>query len=883
MSDGLHIQLVNDTASKNKFDASFGSLTLARAGNFKIKVKEYENEFNKNQKQFDDSLRFAETKWRERAEAGWTKEKLEENWYANERERNGSKETSQNSLESKFADVNWAWTVAPKKLQPTDLSHNESIPKGIKGNGERSIRFPKILEGGGLAYLEAFMPETGAKGNKPFGIFVRATGSPRIVRVEWTDFNYNLLKGKKVAFNSEVLLHIYTEALYGQELEIKLFDDDIFRDDELNISTASAFQREVNIHKVHPNELGKLGVSDALIKVEQDEKNEQIQREQYLQKITIEVKVDYNWMKIAGENLKIYPTVKSLKTGLFFENFSREYLEVSMNGTLYDFLAKDVSNMPVVQSEIETNIAAYHPCQYTALDYINEKGETTNIFTQEEGVNKIENLEIGIIAGSEPKKFTIKTDDKTDTTECRFDGQPNDHENNIFTYNTRKLPPNIRITQQQQKIIEGEATFNFSLIDIANYFWLSKDNLKAIANLEIQAATCRHTHRLQIIAVPEITWAVNFFYNTPDPVWYGQSAPTYDIYGTQRTEVRDTTTIRDFRKSGDRLTLAEIRREENTNNKNVAGGKTKISTAANRYFGDTKSNFGLSVKATFDGGKTEEISFKFAEKYRTLLAGLKSIYDLADRIAGAKDAREASDTLPPSLAGRRSMMSLSLLPPAPSVGVEWKYAVDQLKIGIELAGKVKIVPLIGGELRIDILALADKIPLYGKLVTVLDLTTWLVEKIALNRLSINYRIDLTFYASLALEEMFVKWTETLPKGRRLDADIKFSGTFGGKLEISTDVKAKIKTDVEVTFEAGIKGDCYFKITASPNVDSDNMIDWTTKFSGLIVTGYYKMGVMNKRDRSSRPREGSFDPFTLIPSYTGTPMSMKFGEGEEKKF
>lgn len=882
MSDGLHIQLVNDAASKNKFDASFGSLTLPQAGNFRIKVKEYEEEFLKKQKKFDDNLRFAEAKWKERAEAGWTREKLEENWYANEKERNASDKNEEENLESKFNDVNWVWSVAPRKLNASELSHNESFSKGIKGKGEYSLKFPKILEGGGMAYLEAFRPDVGAKGAKPFGIFVQAQGTPRIVRVEWTDFDYNLLKGKKVAFNSEVLLHIYTEALYGQELEINLFDEDIFSDDKLNIAKASGFQREVNIHKVHPKEIGKPGVADTLVKAEQENDEKKIEKEHYLQKVTIEVKVDYGWMKLAGTNLKIYPTVKSLTTGKYFESFSREFLELSSDGVLYD-VAKEVSNMPVLQSEIETNIAAYHPCQYTALDYINEKGETTNIYTQEEGVNKIENLEIGIIAGSEPKKFTIKTDDKTDTTECRFDGQPNDHENNIFTYNTRKLPTNIRITQQQQKIIEGEATFNFSLIDIANYFWLSKDNLKAIANLDIQAATCRHTHRLQIIAVPEITWAVNFFYNTPDPVWYGQSAPTYDIYGTQRTEVRDTTTIRDFRKSGDRLTLAEIRREENTNNKNVAGGKTKISTAANRYFGDTKSNFGLSVKATFDGGKTEEISFKFAEKYRTLLAGLKSIYDLADRIAGAKDAREASDTLPPSLAGRRSLMSLSLLPPAPSVGVEWKYAVDQLNIGIELAGKVKIVPLIGGELRIDILALADKIPLYGKLVTVLDLTTWLVEKIALNRLSINYRIDLTFYASLALEEMFVKWTETLPKGRRLDADIKFSGTFGGKLEISTDVKAKIKTDVEVTFEAGIKGDCYFKITASPNVNSDNMIDWTTKFSGLIVTGYYKMGVMNKRDRSSRPREGSFDPFTLIPSYTGTPMSMKFGEGEEKKF
>jgi len=882
MEEGLHIKLVNDKSGKSRFDASFGSLTLPKAEVFKIRVKEYDEAYQQKQKKFDEHLTLSETKWKERIKEGWTREKLEENWKANEKERKEADKNQQAELEKKFSQVCWVWTVVPKKITPSELSHNDSFKQGIKEKGEYSIKFPKILEGGGMAYLEAYYPETGAKGAKPFGIFVQATGVPKIVYVEWTDFNYNSLKDRVVGFNSEVLLHIYTEGLYGQELEIKLFDEDTFRDDELNIAEKSAFQREVNIHKAHSKECNKPGITDSLVKTDQDKTDIVLETEKYLQKITLEVKVDYGWMKLAGETLKIYPTVKSLKTGTFFEDFSREYLQVGMNGTIYD-VQKELSNMPVLQSEIETNVAAYHPCQYSSIDYIDDKAEVVNIFTREEGVGQNANLEVGIIAGSIPKKFSLKVDDDADTKECRFDGKPNDHEKNIFVLDRTKLPPNIKITGHGQKKIDGEASFDFDLTDLTKYFWLSKDNKNAISTLKVQAATCRYQHHLQIFVVPEITWAVNFFYNTPDPVWYGQSSPTYDIYGTQRTSVRDNTTIGDIRNSGNRVALADLRREENTSNKNVAGGKTKIGTAANRYFGDTKSNFGLTVKATYDGGKMQELSFKFAEKYRSLLAGLKSIYDLADKIAGAKDAREASTTLPPSLAGRRNMMSLSLLPPAPSVGVEWKYALENKTVGIELAGKVKIIPLIGGELRIDVLALADKIPLYGKLITLLDLTTWLAEKVSFNKLSINYRIDLTFYASLALEEMFVKWSEALPKGKRLDADIKFSGTFGGKLEISTDVKAKVKTDVEFTFEAGIKGDCYFKITASPNANSDNMIDWTTKFSGLIITGYYKMGVMNKRDKSSRPSEGSFDPFTLIPAYTGTPLSMKFGEGKENKY
>lgn len=59
-----------------------------------------------------------------------------------------------------------------------------------------------------------------------------------------------------------------------------------------------------------------------------------------------------------------------------------------------------------------------------------------------------------------------------------------------------------------------------------------------------------------------------------------------------------------------------------------------------------------------------------------------------------------------------------------------------------------------------------------------------------------------------------------------------------------------------------------------------MIDWTTKFSGLIVTVYYKISM--KRNSKNEPPKTT-DPIKLIPSYTGTPISLKFGEGEHKKY
>ena len=63
--------------------------------------------------------------------------------------------------------------------------------------------------------------------------------------------------------------------------------------------------------------------------------------------------------------------------------------------------------------------------------------------------------------------------------------------------------------------------------------------------------------------------------------------------------------------------------------------------------------------------------------------------------------------------------------------------------------------------------LADKIPVYGKLITALDLATWLVNKISFGVLEIDYRIDLTFSANLAIAKAFVNWDDARPQGKNL--------------------------------------------------------------------------------------------------------------------
>ncbi|AYN03699.1 MULTISPECIES: hypothetical protein [unclassified Flavobacterium] len=46
---------------------------------------------------------------------------------------------------------------------------------------------------------------------------------------------------------------------------------------------------------------------------------------------------------------------------------------------------------------------------------------------------------------------------------------------------------------------------------------------------------------------------------------------------------------------------------------------------------------------------------------------------------------------------------------------------------------------------------------------------------------------------------------------------------------------------------------------------------------------YKLSVITSKRSKSDNEEKRMDPLTLIPSYTGTPISMKFGEGQEHKY
>lgn len=800
--NGLHIKIIDNPSLKFDFDKNYGVLKLSKAGDFTVTIDEYDKEIKQAEKEHADAGKFAQDKWKERANAGWSKEKLDENWKANEKERNEKLQKNNDKILNKYKDVNWAWVVAPKQLDSSKLFHNEYFSKGIKNS--RTISFPKVLEGGGMAYLEAFLPNDGAKAAKSFGVFVQAIGQPEILRVEWTDFDYNTLKGKIVAFGSEVLLHVYTRALYGQELAITLFDEDIFKDDELNIASKSAFQREVDIHLTHPKEIGKEGVADTLTKADQSKTDNVIEKEHYIQKVTIEVKVDYAWKKTAGEHLKIYPSVKSLKKEKYFEKFSREFLEVcSIDGKLYD-VTKDVTNNPIVVSKIETNLAHFHPCQYNKIIFSpipeKEKEKKRTIFEEEEAVEHSKNLIIPIICPDidHLQDYSI-TLNNLETSECMFHGKSNDHSAKTFIIN--KTPENFKNVNINGNTLNFKVAFNYhpSNDNIAEmtshknleYIWptsLPKDNN---LGLELLAATCRYQKSIKILAYPDIKWTLDF------------------RFGMKGPEQVASTNLPTYSRNKDENAKDPKSRYSDTFEKGRKAGRINTYGMEKRANG-MELEFQLALKGEYNKGEEIEYADKYAQKIKAFLELLLKLKEGLDRLtnidkvnSGHKNSVNALGKIGGKLFKTPIIGTIDY--PAISVGGNWKAAINENTNEIYTDGRLllRFNPLLKGDVSLDIIAAVSYVPAFGQAVKAIE--------IALNTAGAELNFLLTVFGQVNVEFEYAL-------AQQGGSNLNLNGELGIKLVLSAKVKKDFSAVVfqrDIGFKTELSAEGYVVTSIKP--------------------------------------------------------------------
>lgn len=407
----------------------------------KIKAKEEEN--RAEYKKYLDV-------YNKKAEGGWT-EQERESQKANDVLRDKTTERikaevaviekEKAELVKTYDDIRWVWQLAASGLDKATLGFSEGLGKGIANDigktGSRTLQFPALLEGGGLVWLEPYHEAEKPTGEVPHGCFISALGTARIISTEWTDADYKPVSGP-VAFGSGLLLHIYTAGLYGQELDIELIDDDLFDpDDKLSIGNKAAFTREVDVSQVRPFENKKTYNLGNLEKSEQNKSDNRTEGLMYVQKTVVEVFVSHAWMNEAGSSLKIYPVIKSLKTGKYFEYFARKYLHVSESGALRT-PNKITSNNPLVTGKIEVDPDAFHPCKYTEVKGVVYRGTETvqevTIFNEKDVHSKMaELLQFPIVAGVNKALASLIVQLDPVTNECRYVKEPKIfHQGNVI-------------------------------------------------------------------------------------------------------------------------------------------------------------------------------------------------------------------------------------------------------------------------------------------------------------------------------------------------------------------------------------------------------------------------------------------------------------------
>ncbi|PAM95161.1 hypothetical protein B4N84_07720 [Flavobacterium sp. IR1] len=467
-----------------------------------------------------------------------------------------------------YKNLNWAWRLAGLKLNPDEITHNESFSKGVQeiiDYKQKKITFPKLLEGGGIAWLEVWPDDQKSTAKIGTGLCVQAEGVAEIVKIEWTDFDYNPLKNVKVAFESEVILHIYTKGMYGQDIEVYLFDKDIFDNDELDISEIKFFTRQIDLYKIKKNDVHQKIVTDFLVKVEQSDPSKAVEAENYVQKIEIQVLIDKKWMIQGGKQLKIFPSVKSLKTKTFFKDTTRDCLEVSIdNDSEKRQVVAEITNKPLLSGKVETNVANFLPCRFDTIKLDgHEVFNSANIYHRGK-----ESIDIEVIAG---KKELHLIDFAFKTKECEH--KPEKHINKelsiltvpkYFTLNVGPGADAAHPAEEEQKLIEIKTTssnkntylkglststeeehkeekgtiavrqqqiqfdafFNYGVdtkslsryVNIAKYFWLGSSFVKSdkILRIKARATTCAFQKNINIAIFPDIKWSVAFGFNVEE-------------------------------------------------------------------------------------------------------------------------------------------------------------------------------------------------------------------------------------------------------------------------------------------------------------------------------------------------------------------------------
>ncbi|QNK62206.1 hypothetical protein H7F33_16925 [Pedobacter sp. PAMC26386] len=670
----LHIMI--NPKIPGEYDASYGLLKLKKGGHFSVSIKEYKDAKDKKEKEETEARKFIDSKVlsTEAYQKLTPEQRATYDASIAVYNKGAAKRYSEAmALKDAFKNVCWAWQLAGKGMEGSIITLNEQMGMGIAGNiavnGYRDFYFPELLEGGGMVWLEPFLQEDKPVGKIPNGCYVSAIGSPEIIDTIWTDTNNNPIEDTEVKFGSCLILHIYTKGLYGQGLDIQLIDRDIFSfNDELKLSEDEkgkkmfSFAKEVNVTKVLPFEVGKTGVSGTLLDPGQDVNNTTFKSTPFVQKCKVFVFIDPAWKSSAGGNLKIYPIVKSYERGTYFDKFKRRYLTVTEKGK--DFQNPGFSgNNVVMVDEVETNIAAFHPCGYSVINVMNNERDYEAYVRDGKAFDDT----FEVVAGTSfTQKVTIQLDDKASTSDCRFKektdlyhkgrvleihkypekgiaatGEQN-KPSKLTIQSTTKITVGavsqkskhiiylddikLKIDEKTDKKLVFQARFIYDtsfmpgdLPYIFRYFWVGKGG--STCEYVIDIDSCRLTrHRLKVLVYPDVRWSLRLDYKNMKSEYLKTS-----IEAISNQTYKDTK-------------AASFKREPTKWTTPKQGRTFGVSLKAK--FNNKPAGYQLNAEKTFSGVRNEgeewDVTDEISAKLEKTITAIDQIGELIDAIFGGK-------------------------------------------------------------------------------------------------------------------------------------------------------------------------------------------------------------------------------------------------------
>lgn len=511
----------------------------------------------------------------------------------------------------------------------------------------------------------------------------------------------------------------------------------------------------------------------------------------------------------------------------------------------------------------------YEPCKYTRIDveYTSEK-KLQQKMVYDEGV-MLKAIPLHIIGGESKTKVTLKN---YNTKKCRLSS--GEHTKAIFDGKTPHLDVKdgkieldlkydygkdlddselIKAWEEGDYLkVAGEATKFDRILKLLDYFLLP---FKVVQCHELQVATCRHSHTLELNMIPDIIWSFHVGFGRAYPEYTKLKKPLYNPKKSIRSQQQAAADARDGLLQGLEF---EVGLTAEYNNGQVVDMKNSFIKQV-----EDASQIMRTVMGWFNLDKFFEFKDKNAQKeFNERVVSDKKAIEHIGRKKNSSKFRPLKLPIP---------IFMSVDTPMLYVGGTWQYDVNRSN---ELSRKGTIYleanPLIKVKGGVDLIACSQYIPVVGQIITAIIKGKEALES-GVNILS-NGKVEVNadIWFNIVLEGAInIKGELAISdddKTIALKGDISLM--LGVELGIKCSVEVKtitIKSNSQKTTtirgEVGIEGKVETGFTISPSFGFSSskgvVIEIEVKFEGVIldVSGTAKIEKTKKNKKQVNTKKG----------------------------